>query len=49
MRAAGPAIFNSLYSMSLEEGDWMVYWVLEAAALIAFMAACLLPHTPWKR
>lgn len=48
MRAVGPAIANSLYSLSLREGNWNVYYVLEALAFVAIVGACQLPRNPWR-
>jgi hypothetical protein len=48
MRAIGPAVASSLYSLSLKEDNWTVYWILEGMALVAIAAAFVLPRTPWK-
>jgi hypothetical protein len=48
MRAVGPAVANSLYSVSLKEGRWTVYWVLEAIAFVAIAGALQLPRNPWR-
>lgn len=48
MRAFGPGLANSLYSISLRDDTWTVYFVLEALSVIAIAGACFLPHSPWR-
>jgi hypothetical protein len=48
MRAFGPGLANSLYSFSLRERSWTVYYVLEALSVVAIAGACFLPRSPWQ-
>jgi hypothetical protein len=49
MRAFGPGLAASLYSFSLRERSWVVYWVLEAIVVVAIAGAFFLPRNPWKK
>ncbi|KAJ7833182.1 member of major facilitator superfamily multidrug-resistance, DHA1 sub-family [Mycena leptocephala] len=50
MRAVGPAVANSLFSLSMEKGyfhGYMVYYVLMAVTCVALWVASQLPRQPW--
>ncbi|KAJ7760704.1 member of major facilitator superfamily multidrug-resistance, DHA1 sub-family [Mycena maculata] len=50
MRAIGPAVANSLFSLSMEKeymGGWLVYYVLLATTCVALWVAAQLPRRPW--
>jgi hypothetical protein len=49
-RAVGPALANSLFSLSMEKGylhGYLVYYVLVALTCVALWVAAQLPHQPW--
>lgn len=48
MRAFGPGLANSLFSLSLRDRTWTVYYVLEAISIVAIAGACFLPRSPWR-
>jgi hypothetical protein len=48
MRAFGPGLANSLFSLSLRQRTWTVYFVLEALSVVAIAGACFLPRDPWR-
>ncbi|KAJ7056894.1 member of major facilitator superfamily multidrug-resistance, DHA1 sub-family [Mycena amicta] len=50
MRTIGPAVANSLFSLSIEKrylNGWMVYYVLMGVTLAALWVGALLPRKPW--
>ncbi|TDL19260.1 MFS general substrate transporter [Rickenella mellea] len=51
-RCIGPAVANSLFSLSLEHGylgGWLVYYVLILITAVAFAGGTMLPRKLWKR
>ncbi|KDQ59071.1 hypothetical protein JAAARDRAFT_128086 [Jaapia argillacea MUCL 33604] len=54
MRAIGPALANSLFSLSIDNkehhylGGWMVYYVLEMVVFVSIAIGTLLPRQVWK-
>lgn len=53
VRAVGPALASSMYSLSIDEdhhymGGWLVYCALLALSLGAIWMGSLLPKHPWK-
>ncbi|KAJ7816047.1 member of major facilitator superfamily multidrug-resistance, DHA1 sub-family, partial [Mycena olivaceomarginata] len=49
-RAVGPALANSLFSLSMEKGylhGYLVYYVLVALTCVALWVAAQLPRQPW--
>ncbi|KAF8071652.1 member of major facilitator superfamily multidrug-resistance, DHA1 sub-family [Lyophyllum atratum] len=51
MRAIGPAVFNSLFSLSIEHhyiGGYLVYYVMLLLLGVAMMSSSLLPCKPWN-
>jgi hypothetical protein len=50
MRAIGPAVANSLFSITMEKkylGGYLVYYVLVAIVCGSMMVASLLPRKTW--
>jgi hypothetical protein len=50
MRAIGPAVANSLFSITIETnylGGYLVYYVLVAIVCAAMVVASLLPRKLW--
>ncbi|KAF7293024.1 Major facilitator superfamily multidrug-resistance DHA1 sub-family [Mycena indigotica] len=50
MRTIGPAISNSLFSLSIEKQyahGWMVYYILMGITVFALWTGSLLPKKPW--
>lgn len=43
LRAIAPAISNSLFSLSIEKGGYIVHFVFVCSAALAIYAALLLP------
>lgn len=43
LRAIGPAISNSLFSLSIENGGYIIHFVFICSAAMAIYAALLLP------
>ena len=52
VRAVGPALVNSIYSLSIDEDHYtngeLVYYVTIALSLGAVWVGSLLPKHPWK-
>ena len=53
VRAVGPALASSMYSLSIDEdhhymGGWLVYYVVVALSLGAIWVGSLLPKYPWR-
>ena len=53
VRAVGPALASSMYSLSIDEdhhymGGWLVYYVVVALSLGAIWVGSLLPEHPWR-
>jgi len=54
MRAVGPALASSIYSLSIDEdhhymNGGLVYYVTVALSLGGIWVGSLLPKDPWKR
>ncbi|KAF9219758.1 MFS general substrate transporter [Gyrodon lividus] len=51
MRAVGPAVVNSAFSLSIEQhimGGYLAYWVLAGMVLITLWVGSLLPQNLWN-
>jgi hypothetical protein len=52
MRAIGPAVANSLFSITIEKnylGGYLVYYVLVAVVCVSMVVASLLPRKLWTQ